>query len=146
MKVQFAGRVICHELVEGEKPKTDCDRIKVKVAVRPVGKIPGNSGTMTFALSSLMAQQDFPLKKVLMITCQEGQEDLFDSAAEGDEASPRPRRDPAQGEIGLPRGDSPVARAPEGPGESLARHATGRPVTPLPTRGGRRRNASPRAN
>ena len=91
MKVQFAARVIGHELVEGDKPKTDVDRIKVKLAVRPVGQVPGNSGTMSFSVPTEGALQDFPLRRILLITCEEGQKELFEAVDEAEDA--RPRRD-----------------------------------------------------
>jgi hypothetical protein len=47
MKVQFAARVIGHELIEGEKPKTDAEGVKVKLAIRHVQELPGKSSVGT---------------------------------------------------------------------------------------------------
>lgn len=110
MKVQFAARVIGHELIEGEKPKTDVEGVKVKLAIRHVQELPGKSGTASLLMPGELAFGQFPLKRVLMITVEEGQKDLFDAVA-GDERPAR-AKDPNQQEIGMPRGDSPIARPP----------------------------------
>jgi len=111
MKVQFVGRVIGHELIEGEKPKTDGEGVKVKLAIRHTQDNPGKSGTGTLHLAADVAFREFPLKRVLMISIEEGQMELFDAVA-GDDERPTRRKDPAQGEIGLSRGDSPIAAPP----------------------------------
>lgn len=112
MKIQFAARVIGHELIEGEKPKTDSERVKVKLAIRHVQEIPGKSSTGTLHLPGELAFREFPLKRVLLISIEEGQKELFDAVAGDEEKPARAKRDPRQQEIGIPRGDSPVARPP----------------------------------
>ena len=108
MKVQFAGRVIGHELIEGDKPKTNGEAMKVKLAIRSAKEGPGKSSTATLTLPLEQAVREVPLKRLLLISIEEGQKELWDAVA-GEE---RPPRDPRQTEIGLPRGDSPIARPP----------------------------------
>ena len=110
MKVQFIGRVIGHELIEGEKPKTDAEGMKVKLALRHVQDLPGKSSSGTLHLPADTATRDFPLKRLLLISIEEGQRELWERVA-GDE-KPRAPKDPRQAEMGLPRGDSPIARPP----------------------------------
>lgn len=110
MKVQFAARVIGQELVEGDTPKSAPESMKIKLAVRPVQDLPGRSSTATLTMAAEQAFREFRLKRILLITIEEGQKELFDAVA-GDE-KPRTARNPLQQEIGMPRGDSPVARPP----------------------------------
>lgn len=131
MKFQFAARVIGRELVEGDKPKTDVDRIKVKLAVRPVGQIPGSSGTMSFAVPTDGALRDFPLRRILLITCEEGQKELFEAVDQAQGERPRRTKDKYQTSMGLPVGDSPIATPPPGLTEDLARTAARGSVTPI---------------
>jgi hypothetical protein len=110
MKIQFIGRVIGHELIEGEKPKTDAEAMKVKLAVRHVGDLPGNSSSGTLRLPADIATRDFPLKRLLLISIEEGQKELWDAVVADEK--PTRTKDPLQQEIGMPRGDSPIARPP----------------------------------
>jgi hypothetical protein len=110
MKVQFAARVIGQELVESETPKSDDGSMKVKLAVRPVGQVAGKSSTATLTMPEEQAHREFPLKRLLLITIEEGQKELWDAVAGEDR--PVRTKDPRQGEIGLPVGDSPIARPP----------------------------------
>jgi hypothetical protein len=108
MRVQFAARVIGQELVEGETPKSAPEAMKIKLAIRPLSQVPGKSSTATLTMPADEALE-FPLKRILPISCEEGQGDLFAALTAEDGKQARRRGDPNQGEIGLPRGDSPVA-------------------------------------
>ena len=137
MKIQFAGRVIGHELVEGDKPKSDGDSLKVKLAIRRLTDVPGKSSTATLLLAEEEALRDFPLKRVLLITCEESQRDLFAALHEAeDEAEGKGRRaaaNPNQRTLGLvppgipkpPDGEGPIG-GPRGGGRRRGR--AGAPV------------------
>lgn len=133
MKFQFVAKVVGHELVEGDKPKTDSDLMKVKLSMRPVRDTPGKSGSATFTLPAEEGALDFPLRRTLLITCEECQYELFaEMAGEEAKAPGRPGRKTNQTEFGLPVGDSPIATPPE--------RGTVTPIGRARRRGGRRKS------
>jgi hypothetical protein len=136
MKFQFAARVVGHELLEGEKPKADLDRVKVKLTLRPVRDTPGKAGSATFTVSGEEATRDFPIRRTLLISCEECQQQLFEAMAGGeDDAAPRRAPDANQVEIGLPRGDSPLFEPPVRGGKVT-------PINAARRRGRRRKQAT----
>ena len=116
MRFQFVGRVVGHELVEGDKPQSSTDAMKVKLVLLPVQDTPGKPGRATFTMPASTATRDFPLRRTLTVTCEECQRELFDAMAGGEVDGLATRRRPGleQTEIGLPVGDSPIAEPPQG--------------------------------
>jgi len=114
MRVQFIAKVIGHELTEPDKPKVEDDSMKVKLAVRAAQAVPGKSTAATLTMPADQAQEEFPLRRVLLITIEEGQKELLDAVAGDGEERLRGPCDPNQGDLMPGAQSDAAARRPRG--------------------------------
>lgn len=124
MKCQFAGRVIGHELFKPDPDRPQDEWIAIKIEVLRCGERGTKPTKASLGLPAEEAQRDFPLKRGLLITIEEGQLEIFEPA----EPRRKRRSEPEQRPLDL------GGHAREG-----AQGCHDAEVTPFPVRGRHRK-------